>query len=186
MLVVGLGNPGNKYSNTKHNFGFWIIDKIIENRSLKLKTGKGNYLYAKDREVILAKPTTYMNNSGIAVSEICSYFKISINNVIVVYDDIDLGLGKMKFKLSGSSGGHRGIESILYHLKSEKFHRLRLGISTKDYIRPAEKYVLKPFPEKYNEDIIFVINRACEALSYFIDNGIEKSMNKFNNNKEHK
>ena len=180
MLVVALGNPGKGYANTKHNFGFWIIDQFIQNRSLKLKSGKGNYLYIKNDNLIIAKPTTYMNNSGIAINEICNYFKVSINDVLVVYDDIDINLGNIRFRSSGGTGGHRGIESIIYHLKSDHFNRLRLGIATTEPMRPAEKYVLKPFPEKFNDEIKIVINNACDAIEFYLKNGIVKAMNKFN------
>jgi len=179
-LIIGLGNPGSEYANTKHNFGFWVIDQLVQNRSLKYKSGKGEYVYAKDGDLILAKPTTYMNNSGLAVREICQFFNLSFNNVIVVYDDIDLPLGTIRFRSSGGTGGHKGIESIIYQLKSENYYRLKLGIATDEKMRPAEKYVLKPFSNRYDDEIKIVINQACNALSFFIDNGIDKAMNKFN------
>ena len=179
-LVVGLGNPGTGYAKTKHNFGFWVVDQLVQNRSLKYKSGKGDYLYAKSGDLILAKPTTYMNNSGIAVGEICRYFDVSTEDVIVTYDDIDLPLGAIRLRPTGGTGGHRGVESIIYHLKSENYNRLRLGIATDEHMRPAEKYVLKPFPEKYNDEIKIVINHACDALDFFLDNGIIEAMNKFN------
>ncbi len=180
VLVVGLGNPGTKYTNTKHNFGFWVLNKFAEKSSLKFKAGKGDYLYAKDGDLILAKPTTYMNNSGVAVGEICRYFNLSPENVIVVYDDIDLPLGTIRLRPSGGTGGHRGIESMIYHLKSEDFNRLRLGIATDEHMRPSEKYVLKPFSEKYSDSVEIAINNACDALSHFIQHGIVDTMNKFN------
>ena len=179
-LVVGLGNPGTGYANTKHNFGFWVVDQFVQNRSLKYKSGKGDYLYAKSGYLILAKPTTYMNNSCIAVGEICRYFNVPIENVIVTYDDIDLPLGTIRMRPTGGTGGHRGVESINYHLKSDNYNRLRLGIATDEHMRPAEKYVLKPFHDKYNDEIKIVINHACDALSFFLDNGIVEAMNKFN------
>ena len=179
-LVVGLGNPGTGYTNTKHNFGFWVIDQFVQNRSLKYKSGKGDYLYTKSENLILAKPTTYMNNSGIAVDEICRYFDVSPKEVIVVYDDIDLPLGKIRLRPTGGTGGHKGVESIIYHLKSEDYNRLRLGIATDEQMRPAEKYVLKPFSKKYNEEIKIVINHACDVLDFLLDNDIVEAMNKFN------
>jgi PTH1 family peptidyl-tRNA hydrolase len=179
-LVIGLGNPGTGYAKTKHNFGFWIVDQLVQNRSLKYKSGKGDYLYAKSGNLILAKPTNYMNNSGIAVGEICRYFDVLTEDVIVAYDDIDLPLGTIRLRPSGGTGGHRGVESIIYHLKSEDYNRLRLGIAIDEHMRPAEKYVLKPFPEKYNVEIKIVINHACNALEFFLNNGIVEAMNKFN------
>ena len=179
-LVVGLGNPGKEYSNTKHNFGFWVVDQLIQNRSLKYKSGKGDYLYTKSGNLIIAKPTTYMNNSGIAVGEICRYFDVSTKDVIITYDDLDLPLGTIRFRPNGGTGGHRGVESIIYHLKSEDWIRLRLGIATDENMRPAEKYVLKPFSGKYNDEITTVINQACDALEFYLDSGIIDAMNKFN------
>ena len=179
-LVVGLGNPGTGYANTIHNFGFWVVDQFVQNRSFKYKSGKGDYLYAKSGDLILAKPTTYMNNSGVAVGEICRYFNVSIEDVIVTYDDLDLPLGTIRLRPSGGAGGHKGVESIIYHLKSDNYNRLRLGIATNGHMRPAEKYVLKPLPEECNDEIKIVINHACDALSFFLDHGIVEAMNKFN------
>ena len=179
-VIVGLGNPGNNYSSTKHNFGFWIIDYFLKQSSLTLQVGKGDYHYIKTNNFYLVKPMSYMNNSGIAVGEICRYFDVSTEDVIVAYDDIDLPLGTIRLRPTGGTGGHRGVESIIYHLKSKNYNRLRLGIATDEHMRPAEKYVLKPFPEKYNDEIKIVINHACDALDYFLDNGIIEAMNKFN------
>ena len=110
-LIAGLGNPENKYSLTKHNFGFWIIDRLVQQRSLKYKAGKGEYLLAKGSNCIFVKPTTYVNNSGIAIKQIIDYYdNISIDDIIVVYDDIDIFLGNIKFRPNGHAGGHNGIK----------------------------------------------------------------------------
>ena len=179
-LVVGLGNPGVEYSNTKHNFGFWVVDQLIKNRSLKYKSSKGDYIYAKIGNLIIAKPTTYMNNSGVAVGEICRYFDVSTKDVIITYDDLDLPLGTIRFRANGGTGGHKGVESIIYHLKSEDWSRLRLGIAIDEHMRPAEKYVLKPFANQYNDEIETVINQSCDALDFYLNSGIIEAMNKFN------
>ena len=118
MLVVGLGNPGSKYRLTKHNFGFWVLDKLVERSSLKWQSGYGDYLYAKQKDLIFAKPTTFMNNSGLAVKALCKHYNQT--EAIIIYDDIDLPLGAIRFKSNGSSGGHKGIESIIYQLKTDK------------------------------------------------------------------
>ena len=181
MILVGLGNPGTKYSTTKHNFGYWVIDSIIKKSSLKLKAGKGDYLYAKDGESLLMKPTSYMNNSGVAIKQILSYYKASIQDLIIIYDDIDLPLGVMRFKDKGGPAGHKGIENIIYQLQSESFLRLRLGIAVEGLrMRPSENYVLSPFPKEYKEEIDLVINKSVDGLAYLLDNGIVKTMNKFN------
>ena len=181
MIFVGLGNPGNKYSNTKHNFGYWVIDSIIKKCSLKLKTGKGDYLYAQYGESFFVKPTSYMNSSGVVINQILSYYKASVEDLIIIYDDIDLPLGTIRFKDTGGPAGHKGVENIIYQLKSESFLRLRLGIALDNLkMRPSEKYVLSPFPKEYDEEINTVINQSIDGLEYLLDNGIEKTMNKFN------
>ena len=181
MILVGLGNPGTKYSKTKHNFGYWVIDSIIKQRSLKLKAGKGDYLYAKDGESLFVKPTAYMNNSGLAIKQVLDYYKASIEDLIVIYDDIDLPLGTIRFKDKGGPAGHRGIENIIYQLRLESFLRLRLGIAVEGLrMRPSENYVLSPFPKECNEEIDLVINQSISGLEYLLNNDIIKTMNKFN------
>ena len=181
MILVGLGNPGDKYSATKHNFGFWVIDSIIKKSSLKLKVGKGDYLYAQHEESFLVKPTSYMNHSGVAIKQILNYYKASIEDLIVIYDDIDLPLGTIRFRDKGGPAGHRGIENIIYQLGSESFIRLRLGIAIEGlHMRPSERYVLSPFPKEYKDELDLVINKSVDGLEYLLDNGIVKTMNEFN------
>ena len=178
--LIGLGNPGGQYDNTKHNFGYWVVDSFLKKNDLKLKLGKGDYVFANTDEYIIAKTTTFMNNSGYAVKTMLNNFNINVEDVIIIYDDIDLPLGSIRFKSAGSSGGHRGLDSIIYHLHSENFLRLRLGIATDSNMRPSESYVLKPFPAQYNDDIALVVNQACEGLDFFLKNTINETMNKFN------
>ena len=178
--AIGLGNIGNQYSKTKHNFGFWIIDAIIKKSSLKMKEGRGHYFLSKENNTIYAKPTTYMNNSGIAVMELCNYFNVPVDSVLIIHDDIDLPLGIIKYKKSGGSGGHKGIESIIYQLKTDNFNRLRIGIATEDQLKPSEKYVLKPFSKNKKEKINKIIERSCNSIEFFIKNDIDKTMNEFN------
>ena len=178
--LVGLGNTSKKYSNTKHNFGFWIIDELLSKGSLKLKEGKGNYLLSKSISTLYIKPTTDMNNSGIAIMQLCNYFNIISADMLIIHDDIDLPLGTIKFKKNGGSGGHRGIDSIIYHLRTDNFKRLRIGIATNEEMRPSEKYVLKPFSKKYNKIVNETIENASNSINYYLEHGIVKSMNKFN------
>jgi PTH1 family peptidyl-tRNA hydrolase len=180
VALFGLGNPGSQYSNTKHNFGFWIVDRIAEKRSLKFKAGKGDYLFVKDGDLLLVKPTTFMNNSGLAVADVCRYFKISVEDILVMYDDIDIPLGTIRFKSDGGTGGHRGVESTIYHLKTENFNRLKLGIATDGPMRPSEKYVLSPFSKQFQEDVSSSIEYATSAVEYFLNHSISETMNKFN------
>ena len=179
-VIVGLGNPGNNYASTKHNFGFWLVDKIVEQRFLKYKAGKGDYIFAQTNEYMFVKPTTYMNNSGIAIKQLLDYYKVNTNSLLIVYDDIDIDLGKIKFRAKGTAGGHNGIKSIIYHMKTDRFDRLKIGIATSMVMRPSEKYVLKPFPKKYNKLINDVIDYSVEGINCYLKNGIDKTMNNFN------
>ena len=180
-LIVGLGNPGDNFSLTKHNFGFWIIDKLVEQRSLKYKAGKGEYIYVQHDQYILVKPTTYVNNSGIAIKQILNnYDSLTINDIIVIYDDIDIDLGKMKFRAQGTDGGHNGMKSIIYHLGTDYFDRLKIGIATNMKMRPSEDYVLKSFPPKYNNLVAEVIENATLGISCYLEKGMSKAMNNFN------
>jgi len=181
-VLVGLGNPGRNYSDTKHNFGFWILDKFAEKRSLKFQAGKGDYLLVKSNDIALVKPTTYMNNSGMAVADYCRYFQNTPEELLVVYDDIDLPLGTLRFKPSGGSGGHKGMESIIYQLESEDFNRLRIGISAENEMGPSERYVLSPFPKDWKEKINEMIEKACDGIDYFLTHDMKETMNKFNEN----
>jgi PTH1 family peptidyl-tRNA hydrolase len=181
-VLVGLGNPGRNYSDTKHNFGFWVLDKFAEKRSLKFQAGKGDYLLVKSNDIALVKPTTYMNNSGIAVADYCRYFQNTPQELLVVYDDIDLPLGTLRFKPNGGSGGHKGMESIIYQLESEDFNRLRIGISAENEMGPSERYVLSPFPKDWKEKINEIIEKACDGIDYFLTHDMKETMNKFNEN----
>ena len=178
--LIGLGNPGDQYKNTKHNFGYWVIDSYLKKKGLQLKLGKGDYVFAQNEQFIIAKPTTFMNNSGHAVKTIIGDFNVKIEETIIIYDDIDLPLGSIRFKTGGSSGGHRGLDSIIYHLRSEDFIKLKLGIATNLDMRPSESYVLKPFPDKYKDDILSTVEKACEGLDFCLVNTINDTMNQFN------
>ena len=179
MIVFGLGNPGSKLRYTKHNFGFWVIDKIVEKCSLNWKSGYGDYVYAKNNDIIFVKPTTYMNHSGIAVKDVLRHYDQT--EFIVVYDDIDLFLGTMRFRDTGGAGGHKGIESIIYQLQTDNFDRLKIGIGLHDVtMRPSEMYVLQPFPTSYSDDVKSIVLKATEALDFYLVNNITETMNKYN------
>ena len=179
--IVGLGNPGTKYSITRHNIGFMIIDELSDRLGLKFKSGKGEYLYSSNGNVILMKPLTYMNNSGIAAQEMMHYFKISTTDLLVVSDDLDLSFGKIRIRSNGSSGGHNGLESIIYHLNTDMFNRLKIGISNekREFIE-ADKFVLGKFLKKERETLNEVITQSVDIIEKFISNDIEESI-KFNN-----
>ncbi|MBI3752578.1 MAG: aminoacyl-tRNA hydrolase [Deltaproteobacteria bacterium] len=194
MLIIGLGNPGTKYKDTRHNIGFMAIDSLAEANSIKLNKkdfeslwGKGSI---KDKEVILLKPQTYMNLSGEAVQAVSDYFDIEPKDILVIYDDIDLELGMMRIRLSGGSGGHNGMESIIEHLGTNDFPRIRLGIgrpdikklkvkSQKSKVDVAE-YVLNPFDPEEKTILKPMLEKTKEAVDVIVNDGIEKAMNKYN------
>ena len=179
-ILVGLGNPGRKYSDTKHNFGFWVLNRFAEKRSLTFQAGKGDYLLAKKGDIICVKPTSFMNNSGMPVLDVKQFFKVEPEQFLVVYDDIDLPLGTIRFRDGGGTGGHKGIESIIYQAQNEKFNRLRIGIATDDDMRPAERYVLSPFRDEQKESVNEMIEKACEGIEYYLSHDIKETMNQFN------
>ena len=116
--IIGLGNPESKYLNTKHNFGFWVIDKLVKQRSLKYKLGKGDFIYASDNQLMFIKPTLFINNSGIVIKQLLNYYDdFNIDDLIIIYDDIDINLGNIRFRKDGADGDHKGIKSIIYHLQ---------------------------------------------------------------------
>tara|TARA_B100000745_G_scaffold209660_1_gene138683 strand:- start:164 stop:739 length:576 start_codon:yes stop_codon:yes gene_type:complete len=179
-ILVGLGNPGRNYSDTKHNFGFWVLNRFVEKRSLTFQAGKGDYLLAKKGDIICVKPTSFMNNSGMPVLDVKQFFKVEPEQFLVVYDDIDLPLGTIRFRDGGGTGGHKGIESIIYQTQNEKFNRLRIGIATDDDMRPAERYVLSPFRDEQKESVNEMIEKACEGIEYYLSHDIKETMNQFN------
>jgi len=179
-ILVGLGNPGRKYSDTKHNFGFWVLNRFAEKRSLTFKAGKGDYLLAKKGDLICIKPTSFMNNSGMPILDVKQFFKVEPEQFLVVYDDIDLPLGTIRFRDGGGTGGHKGIESIIYQTQNGKFNRLRIGIATDDDMRPAERYVLSPFRDEQKESVNEMIEKACEGIEYYLSHDIKETMNQFN------
>jgi len=180
-LIVGLGNPGDNFRLTKHNFGYWIIDQLVNQRSLKYKVGKGDYIIASDNNLMFVKPTTFVNNSGFAIKQILNYYnKIRINDIMIIYDDIDINLGDIRFKANGSDGGHNGMKSIIYHLESNIFNRLKIGIATDENMKPSEEYVLKPFSRKNIKLVKEVVTHASNSINYYLEHGINKSMNNFN------
>jgi len=181
-VLVGLGNPGRKYSYTKHNFGFWVVDRFVEKHSLSFQAGRGDYLISKSDGLTCVKPTTFMNSSGVAVAEYCQYFQIDVENLLIIYDDVDLPLGTLRFRPDGGAGGHKGVESVIYQMKSEDFCRLRMGIAAGKMNEPSEEYVLSPFHKNYEGTIETMIEKACDGIEYYISHSIDETMNKFNEN----
>ncbi len=167
-LVVGLGNPGKEYENTRHNVGFMVIDSLVRRFRIKNYSEEClSHVYRfriAGREVLLAKPQTYMNNSGYAVINLLEEYRIEPQEMLVVYDDLDLPLGMTRLRLEGSSGGHKGVESIIKNIKTEKFPRLRIGIGRPKKKEDVAKYVLSPFSKEEMEILNAVIKKANECV----------------------
>ncbi len=201
-LIVGLGNPGDKYESTRHNLGFVVLDHLVKN-SQSVSKGKWeknpklkSEVFIMDWQpktgtadkIVFAKPQTYMNNSGMAVSLISQFYKIDPNDIWIIHDELDLPIGSMKIRMGGSGAGHHGIESIMEHLKTDKFWRFRLGIGqTKNHeemakhnFKNATDYVLENFVGKESSTVKHLIKRATDALTTALEKDIHKAMNQFN------
>ena len=201
-LIVGLGNPGEKYKKTRHNLGFLVVDQFLRNfETAANSVWKENKKFKSDiaeiewkpkqgalEKVILVKPNTYMNNSGMAVSLLSTYYKLPTTDIWVVHDELDLPLGYLKIRLGGSSAGHNGIESIIKSLGTEKFYRVRLGIGkektgermAKYKVKNTEDYVLSSFSAPERGKIKNLVKHAAQALAEVLENGSETAMNRFN------
>jgi len=190
-LIAGLGNPGRIYIDSRHNIGFLALKRLSQVYRAPLKKEKGISSFSGKarigREyVILAKPTTFMNLSGIAIKALLAKYKIDLANLLVVCDDLDLEFGRMRLKTSGSSGGHRGLDSIINSLGSQEFARLRIGIGRPDYSRAkrtkdqVRRYVLSSFSKKEKEENLELIKRGVECCKVWASEGAWQSMNIFN------
>lgn len=184
-LITGLGNIGDKYCFTRHNAGFMVVDKFaLENnitfkQDSKLKCFITKFKYNSE-DIIIIKPTTFMNLSGEAVRAVMDYYKIDIKDLLIIYDDIALDLGRIRFRANGSDGGHNGIKSIIKHIGTNKFDRLKIGIGPQPPI-PSENYVLQNFPKEEHASLKEVLRTSVSAIEFYLENGIEKAQNQFNN-----
>ena len=183
-LIVGLGNPEEEYSNTRHNMGFDVINKLAEENNININKNKFQGLYGKgkinEEEVILLKPQTYMNLSGECLQQVLKFYKISINDLIVIYDDIDIMPGKIKIRKKGGPGNHNGMKSVIKSINTENFVRIRVGIGTPKNNQDLISYVIGKIPKEDIEELEKGKEEAKEAVDEIIINGIDKAMNKFN------
>lgn len=182
VVFVGLGNIGDEYSSTKHNAGFWVVNELAKRMNISFKLGKGDYVYAEDRnrDIILIKPTTNMNRSGLAVRQVLDKWNVELENLYIIVDDVDLNLGTLRIRPGGGDGCHRGMESVIYQLSENKFPRIRFGIKAGDHKRPAEKYVLKSFRKQDQKLAEEMVLQAADVAMSILNNGINATMNKFN------
>ena len=182
-LIVGLGNPGKDYENTRHNVGFMVMDRLsdVMNVSISTTKFKGEYVKFKyhGEDVILLKPMTYMNNSGESVRQVMDYFKIDVEDLLVVYDDMDMPVGKLRLRQSGSAGGHNGIKNIILHTGSQNFNRIRVGIDKHPRIKVVD-YVLGRFQKDEQPLIDQGVEDAVKAIETYLNKGFVAAMNVYN------
>ena len=202
-LIIGLGNPGEKYEKTRHNLGFMVLERLLKDASsvkdtvwrssdkFKSQIAEIGWNSRKRKtleKIILAKPQTYMNNSGLAISLLANFYKISPSDIWIIYDELDLPLGTMKIRFAGASAGHHGINSIIAKLGTDKFWRFRLGIGqsrakteiAKHMIKEADEYVLDIFRGKENAVAKKLVKRAAKAIVDALEESIESSQNRHN------
>ena len=183
-LIVGLGNPEPEYSYTRHNMGFDVINIIAKKCEIDISRTKFNGLYGsgiiKDEKVILLKPQTYMNLSGQSIKPFVDFYKIPLENVIVIYDDMDVSVGSIKIRKKGGPGTHNGAKSVVHELVSEDFPRIRVGIGRPKNEFDRIDYVIGHINEEEYKRLVIGQNKAVDAISYFIKNGIDNTMNKYN------
>jgi len=184
ILIVGLGNPGEKYEKTRHNIGFRIVDRLRNDLNLVdfVFDKKSNSFLSKNNNALIAKPNNYMNSSGSAIHSLIQYYKIKRGNQIIIHDDIDLPLGKIRISKNQGSAGLKGVESIIKELKTKNFIRIRVGIQPKtEKLKKVEEFVLKKFNKEEEKTIGEVVEKAAIAAVMILKEGLEKTMNKFNN-----
>lgn len=184
-LIVGLGNPGKEYAFTRHNAGFLTLDYLSDILKVSINRSKFKALVAEgtigDKRVLLMQPQTYMNNSGEAVIEAVNFYKIKPENVIVIFDDISLPVGKMRIRKSGSAGGHNGIKSIIAHLGTQDFPRVKIGVGEKPHKEmDLADWVLSKFPQDEQKVLFEKFGDASEAVKLMVSGKFEEAMNKFN------
>jgi len=183
-ILFGLGNPGRRYHLTRHNIGFNLLDFIQNQLNIPFRPGKGDYHFCAIElagiPVVMVKPTTYMNRSGLAINQVLDHYDLSIHDSLVIYDDFNLPFGELRFRTKGQSGGHRGIESVIYHTGTEQFDRLKIGIGYAP--SDAIDFVLSKFEVGELKQLDEFMRNAHEAILTYLEFGIEKAMNQFNRN----
>ena len=184
-LVVGLGNPGARYRHTRHNLGYRVVDSLAEENNRGFKPGNGDYLFceirrSKEQSIFLVKPLTYMNASGEAVRDALDHFGLGIEDLLVVCDDTNLPLGRIRIREKGTDGGHKGLRSVIFHLNSTLFARLRMGIGEAPEKTDLEEFVLRRFEGEEEKTAEKMIERACAAVENALTWGVEDTQSRFN------
>ena len=188
ILIAGLGNPGPEYRGTWHNLGYRVVEKAARDYQMDFAAGKGEYLYARKRvsgrDLILMKPISFMNISGRAILQFVEQEDLYHEDILMICDDINLPMGKIRLRGKGSDGGHKGLASVIYYLGTENFPRLRLGIYTGGEINNLKYYVLSEVPSEYADSVNIMLEHAVSAADCFIKNGLDKAMTEFNRREE--
>ncbi len=183
-LIVGLGNPENEYAKTRHNMGFDTINNIANKHKIEMNRTKFNAIFGSgtinNEKVVLVKPQTYMNLSGIAVREFVKFYKLEKKDIIIIYDDMDIEKGIVKIRKKGGPGNHNGMKSVVQEVVTTDFPRIRIGIGTPDYKNDAINYVIGHVPDEEYEILQTGVKKASEAVEEIIKNGIDIAMNKYN------
>ena len=183
-FVVGLGNPGPRYEQTPHNLGFLVVERLAERNGIRVRSNEGVTLTGtgkiRERNVLLAKPQTFMNRSGASVRAIMQNRKLTNRDLILVYDDIDLPWTALRIKKKGSAGGHNGVKSVISEISTDWFARVRLGIHPGAEVDDTAQYVLAPFSRALNEDLDEMLTYAAEAIESIVAEGALQAMAKFN------
>ncbi|RAP73312.1 aminoacyl-tRNA hydrolase [Paenibacillus montanisoli] len=182
--IVGLGNPGTAYQGTRHNVGFMVVDELAKRWGIKVTQSKCKGLIGEGNvagtKVALIKPMTYMNLSGETVRGYMDYYKTSLEDGIIVYDDLDTETGKIRLRYQGSAGGHNGIKSIIQHTGTQTFNRIRIGISRPQTGMSISDYVLSNFPKSEQDLLKAMIDESCDAAEFALTNSFERTMAKYN------
>ncbi|MDO4545617.1 MAG: aminoacyl-tRNA hydrolase [Bacillota bacterium] len=183
FVIAGLGNPGKRYEKTRHNMGFMVVDRLAEKNHIKVNKIKHKALvgdgFISDQKVLLVKPQTYMNLSGESLREVMDYYDVPMENLIVIYDDLDLDTGSLRIRKKGSSGSHNGMKSVIYQLKSENFPRVRIGIGRSGGLDWKE-FVTGKVGKKEGQVLSETIARAADATECILEKGIDFAMNRYN------
>jgi peptidyl-tRNA hydrolase, PTH1 family len=183
-LVIGLGNPGKKYERTRHNVGFLVVDRIASQNEVKVRTKRCNALVGEwsshGEKIVLAKPQVYMNRSGESVKALIRELHASLEDIVVVYDDLDLPFGRIRIRSKGSGGGHRGMASVIDSLAGARFDRIRVGIGRPPVGMDPADYVLEPFSAQEVAELDDLVSRASQAVMCLLHDGSERAMAQFN------
>lgn len=181
-MIIGLGNPGKKYAQTRHNLGFMVLDELALRHNLQFKTGRGAYLESRMSDgSLLIKPMTYMNLSGQAVQDVCRRYTVDPNQMLIIHDDLDVDFGRIKIRPTGSAGGHNGLKSVFNVMGSQDIPRLKIGIDTPDRrSMDAEVYVLKPFFSHEKSVLNELVKKAADAVELFLEKDLNSVMNLYN------